>query len=85
MGFYLILLSDLFLDRLQSQEEIVKEIEYSLKGAEKIDLTQLKEISQKVSSTIFLCVIINCLKALIALSVDSITVSYLFRLRIFLQ
>lgn len=48
--------SDLFIDRLQSQEEIAKLIDYSLKDKDRINMAEFKAITESVSSPIFLCV-----------------------------
>ena len=50
--------SDLFIDRLQSQEEIAKLIDYSLQDKPKINMAEFKVITETVSSPIFLCVML---------------------------
>ena len=46
----------LFLDRLESQEELVKLLERFMKDKISLTLAEFTEMTEKESSTIFLCV-----------------------------
>ena len=49
-------LSEIYLDRLQSQEDLIKLIDASLGDAEAIRLNDFKILTETVSSAIYLCV-----------------------------
>lgn len=48
--------SEVYLDRVQSQEELAKLLDYCMKGKEKINLVEFTHITDKLSSEMFLCV-----------------------------
>jgi len=45
-----------YLDRVQSQEELVKLLDYCMKGKDRIGLAEFTHITDKLSSEMFLCV-----------------------------
>jgi len=48
--------SEVYLDRVQSQEEIAKLLNLCMKGKDKINFEEFNQITEKVSSEMFLCV-----------------------------
>jgi hypothetical protein len=54
--------SEVYLDRVQSQEELAKLLSFCMKEADKINLEEFTQISEKLSCEMFLCVPrYNCL------------------------
>ena len=48
--------SEVYLDRVQSQEELAKLLSYCMKDTEKINLEEFTQITEKLSCEMFLCV-----------------------------
>ena len=48
--------SEVYLDRVQSQEELAKLLGYCMKDKEKIHLDEFTQITEKLSCEMFLCV-----------------------------
>lgn len=48
--------SEVYLDRVQSQEELAKLLNFCMKDKDKIDLEEFTQISEKLSCEMFLCV-----------------------------
>jgi hypothetical protein len=46
----------MYLDRIQSQEELVKLFNYCMKDKDKINLEEFTQITDKLSPEMFLCV-----------------------------
>ncbi len=53
--------SEVYLDRVQSQEELAKLLSYCMKDKEKINLEEFTQITEKLSCEMFLCVCLHFL------------------------
>ena len=51
--------TSLFLDRLESQEELVKLLERCMKSKDTLSFEEFREMTEKESSTVFLCVLFS--------------------------
>lgn len=69
--------SEVYLDRVQSQTELENLIAFCMKDKEKIKFKDFAEITEKVSSEMFLCVIYSAFLYKIDLLIDEETNSFL--------